>query len=214
MARAAEARGFGWSYWQFDSDFVLWDMKKDGWAKPIQGALIPEQADPAVTAAVARSIDPAMEFVINTVRSTAWNVYGEKQSSVQIACEMSGKSCLRIELQQRLPNAWDVGAVVPVLADIHKGDRLQAMAWARLDGDDPKATAVVPMLLQMGSPPYTSLVSGSVTLSAKLEPVMISGVASESFAGGTVNLALQLGQLGQPIVLSAPFVLRNYKPAK
>jgi len=41
VARAAEARGFGWSYWQFDSDFVLWDMKADQWVKPIHAALIP-----------------------------------------------------------------------------------------------------------------------------------------------------------------------------
>ena len=34
VARAAEARGFGWSYWQFDSDFVVWDMKADGWSSP------------------------------------------------------------------------------------------------------------------------------------------------------------------------------------
>ncbi len=214
IARAAEARGFGWSYWQFDSDFVLWDMKKDGWVRPIHGALIPEQADPTIVAAIARSVDPALEFVINTVRSSAWNVYGDKQTNLQIACEASGKTCLRIELQQRLPNAWDIGAVMPVLADIRKGDKLQVMVWARLDTDDPKATAVVPMLLQMGSPPYTSVVSGSVALSAKLEPVMISGVAAESYAGGTVNLALQLGQLGQSVVLSAPYVLRNYKPTK
>ena len=37
---AAEARGFGWSYWQFDSDFVVWDMKADGWVKPILDALM------------------------------------------------------------------------------------------------------------------------------------------------------------------------------
>ena len=45
VARTAEARGFAWSYWQFDSDFVVWDMSKDGWVPPIHGALIPEAAD-------------------------------------------------------------------------------------------------------------------------------------------------------------------------
>jgi aryl-phospho-beta-D-glucosidase BglC (GH1 family) len=40
VARAAEARGFAWCYWQFDSDFVLWDMKVDGWVQPIHGALV------------------------------------------------------------------------------------------------------------------------------------------------------------------------------
>ncbi len=38
---AAEAHGFSWAYWQFDSDFVLWDMAKDAWVEPIRAALVP-----------------------------------------------------------------------------------------------------------------------------------------------------------------------------
>jgi endoglucanase len=38
----AEAHGFPWAYWQFDSDFVVWDMKKNGWVEPVHKALIPE----------------------------------------------------------------------------------------------------------------------------------------------------------------------------
>lgn len=41
ISREAERRGFGWAYWQFDSDFILWDMKKDDWNEPILKALIP-----------------------------------------------------------------------------------------------------------------------------------------------------------------------------
>jgi len=41
VARSAERHGFAWAYWQFDSDFVVWDMKKDDWVRPILGALIP-----------------------------------------------------------------------------------------------------------------------------------------------------------------------------
>ena len=67
------------------------------------------------------------------------------------------------------------------------------------------------MLLQVGAPPYTAVISGSVTLTSKLEAIAIGGVAAESFAGGAVNLAVQLGQVGQPVVLSAPYVLKNYK---
>ena len=211
VARSAEAKGFGWSYWQFDSDFVVWDMKKDGWVKTIHGALIPEQMDPAIKAQVERATDPAMEYVINAPRVAAWNVYGDKQSNQQTACEASGKTCLRVDLKQRLPNAWDIGVVSPVLADIRKGDELRVLLWARLDTDDPRAQATVPVLVQMGSAPYTSVVSGTATLTSKLEAVMVAGIAPEGYAGGTVNLALQLGQVGQPVVLSAPFVLRNYK---
>lgn len=43
VAREAERHGFAWAYWQFDSDFILWDMDKDGWVDPILDALIPEE---------------------------------------------------------------------------------------------------------------------------------------------------------------------------
>ena len=209
VARAAEARGFAWSYWQFDSDFVLWDMKADGWVKPILGALVPERAG----AAVARTTDPALDYLINTPRVSTWSVYGDGQSSQQVPCAATGKTCLRVALASTKPNAWDIGAVAPVQGGIAKGDKLQVIAWARLDTEDAKAKAVVPMLLQLGAPPYTAVVSGSVTLTGKLEPIAIAGVAAENFAGDTVNLALQLGQIGRPVVLSAPYVLKNYKPA-
>jgi endoglucanase len=41
IARAAEARGWAWAYWQFDSDFIVYDIDKDSWFEPILGALIP-----------------------------------------------------------------------------------------------------------------------------------------------------------------------------
>ena len=41
VARAAEDHGFAWSYWQFDSNFVVFDMARDNWVAPIHDALIP-----------------------------------------------------------------------------------------------------------------------------------------------------------------------------
>jgi endoglucanase len=42
VAREAERHGFAWAYWQFDSDFIVWDMQSNGWVEPIHKALIPE----------------------------------------------------------------------------------------------------------------------------------------------------------------------------
>jgi len=39
--REAESRAFGWAYWQFEGDFVVWDMANQRWVKPIRKALIP-----------------------------------------------------------------------------------------------------------------------------------------------------------------------------
>ena len=41
VARQAEAHGFGWAYWQFDSDFVAYDIKAEQWVEPIRKALVP-----------------------------------------------------------------------------------------------------------------------------------------------------------------------------
>jgi endoglucanase len=41
VARAAEKRGWAWAYWQFDSDFIVYDIDADTWVKPIREALIP-----------------------------------------------------------------------------------------------------------------------------------------------------------------------------
>lgn len=41
VARTAEAMGWAWTYWQFDSDFVVFDMAKNDWNTPIWKALIP-----------------------------------------------------------------------------------------------------------------------------------------------------------------------------
>jgi endoglucanase len=41
VARLAESLGWSWAYWQFDGDFILWDMKQDRWVDLILHALIP-----------------------------------------------------------------------------------------------------------------------------------------------------------------------------
>ncbi|WP_082496237.1 glycoside hydrolase family 5 protein [Brevundimonas sp. Leaf363] len=47
VARAAETRGWAWAYWQFDSDFIVYDIPADRWVQPIHEALIPEMRDPS-----------------------------------------------------------------------------------------------------------------------------------------------------------------------
>jgi endoglucanase len=41
VARAAEKRGFAWAYWQFDKDFIVYDIATDKWVEPVLNALIP-----------------------------------------------------------------------------------------------------------------------------------------------------------------------------
>jgi len=41
VAREAECLSWSWSYWQFDSDFIVFDIDHDRWVEPIRNALIP-----------------------------------------------------------------------------------------------------------------------------------------------------------------------------
>ena len=41
VARTFENFGFSWAYWQFDSDFIVYNIDKDEWVLPIKNALIP-----------------------------------------------------------------------------------------------------------------------------------------------------------------------------
>lgn len=46
IARTAESFGWAWAYWQFDSDFVVYDIDRDRWVRPILDALIPAKKAP------------------------------------------------------------------------------------------------------------------------------------------------------------------------
>ncbi len=39
VARTAEKYGFSWAYWQFDSDFIVYNIDKEQWVTPILNAL-------------------------------------------------------------------------------------------------------------------------------------------------------------------------------
>jgi endoglucanase len=39
VSRTAEKLGFSWAYWQFDSDFIVYDIDKEKWILPILNAL-------------------------------------------------------------------------------------------------------------------------------------------------------------------------------
>jgi endoglucanase len=43
VARAAEERGWSWGYWQFDNDFIVYNIPEQQWVEPILRALIPQE---------------------------------------------------------------------------------------------------------------------------------------------------------------------------
>jgi len=43
IPRQAERMGWSWAYWQFDSDFILYDILNNRWVEPLFKALIPSK---------------------------------------------------------------------------------------------------------------------------------------------------------------------------
>jgi endoglucanase len=43
VARQAESLHWSWAYWQFDSDFIIYDIPHERWIEPIRDALMPPQ---------------------------------------------------------------------------------------------------------------------------------------------------------------------------
>jgi len=46
IAREAEKRGWSWGYWQFDSDFIVYDIPAGKWIEPIRDALVKPKREP------------------------------------------------------------------------------------------------------------------------------------------------------------------------
>jgi len=44
VARTAEKFGFSWAYWQFDSDFIVYNVEKEAWVMPILNALMDKKS--------------------------------------------------------------------------------------------------------------------------------------------------------------------------
>jgi endoglucanase len=45
VVQEAEKRGWSWAYWQFDSDFTLYDVKRQQWVAPLLEAIQPRRAN-------------------------------------------------------------------------------------------------------------------------------------------------------------------------
>jgi endoglucanase len=43
VTRHTESLGWSWGYWQFDKDFILYDIDQDRWNQPVLEAIIPPQ---------------------------------------------------------------------------------------------------------------------------------------------------------------------------
>jgi endoglucanase len=61
VTRQAEKRTWSWAWWQFDGDFVLYDVRQDQWVEPIRRALVPSAV--VVPGSAASGIEPSRKVI-------------------------------------------------------------------------------------------------------------------------------------------------------
>lgn len=140
--------------------------------------------------------------------TAGWTVYGPGQThKVRKDRAVQGGSAMRVTIPAKPANSWDIGASVPIIGAIAKGDKLILAVWMRTaDGGD--GPAAVGAAIQQNSAPYTPIVSGRVAVSSEWKLVHVNGIASADYSAGKANVALTLGDAAQTIDLGPAFVMK------
>lgn len=107
VARTAEELGWSWAYWQFDSDFVVYDIDEEQWVEPIRDALVPPLRTTAEILEGARedewrSLDPANSIYME---------FGGRQVVVELAPELAPRHVANVMALVR-DGYFDGGAIV------------------------------------------------------------------------------------------------------
>lgn len=221
VSRIAENSGFSWGYWQFDSDFIAFDVIKEKWNLPIYGALIPEKAHPDVKAvfdpssappstqtseAPAKSTNP-LDYLINIPNVSNWTSYGADGATSLVDDHLvQGKKAYRIALNGKTTNPWDVGAINPIAGAIKQNDKIVLVFWARLEKKDAAPTPLN-VAIQQADAPYKPALNGTVTLTAEWAKHKVEGNAAIELLKGKSSVSLHVGGVGQTIRLGPAFVL-------
>ena len=93
VTREAEKRGWSWAYWQFDSDFILYDIPGKRWVEPVRDALIPPesgQSDASQDGQSVMSTNRPMrqrQNLVLTVGQTEGDLQGKDDKVIQAGIE-------------------------------------------------------------------------------------------------------------------------------
>ncbi len=121
VAREAERRGWSWAYWQFDGDFIAFDMRTQQWVKPILDALIspqkggssiPDKPSSQRTSRPSAKPKPEAPLVSPEVHADGritFRLRAPKAEKVSVICEAVGAQPMAKECRRRLESHGGAG---------------------------------------------------------------------------------------------------------
>jgi hypothetical protein len=150
------------------------------------------------TAAAAQAPDDLAKKIINDPGDP--HVDGAKASLRDDPAVQGGKA-LRIVVARKGANPWDAMVGGPVNKPIKAGDKLILAFSARLEkGENGATTTTLPYnAVQLGSAPYSTVISGSNDIGPDWKMFQISGKADRNYAPGEVKVTLQLATAKQTV---------------
>lgn len=146
-------------------------------------------------------------------------VYGNGQTNTQIAApEIPGGQAIHVTVAQKPANPWDIGASLPILGDIHKGDALVMVAYVRVVDPAAGAGTISSMGISLGKNPWTRIIGADVAPAAGgWHALTVRGISPIDAKAGDLGAGFQLGGAKQTLDIGPVFVLnlgQGVDPAK
>lgn len=153
------------------------------------------------------STPAAQTALLNMPEVTAWSIYGPGQThALRRDRDVKGGGAMRVRILSKAAAVQDIGATQAVTGAIAKGDKLILAFWVRQTGK--VGTATIPAMIQVGSPPYTPIIYGAVSIDGTWQLVKIVGGASQDHPAGSAVINLHLGGLEGSLDLGPALLMK------
>lgn len=152
---------------------------------------------------VAQTTTPATDLNSKLVNapSAAWSVYGpDQQNSYDDKGGPQGYPVTHVVVKKAGANAWDVGAIAPLVKPVSAGDVIFVAVYLKAPKLADGATADLPFIGVTGAqPPYDTLASGSAAITNQWKQYFAVGKAPHDFAAGGAQAAIHLASAAHAV---------------
>ena len=125
---------------------------------------------------------------------------------VDAAALPSGQA-IDARVKKRQDKAWESTLLVPISAEVEKGDSIQAYFWIRTEKPAAGAdTAKVVFFLGRNEEPYDNIISEEIFPDSEWKLMNLKGLASANYRDGTLKVEYQLGKAAQRVQVGPVYV--------
>lgn len=166
----------------------------------------------AIAALPPQTDEEAAREIVNNPDPSTFTLYGvtpapksKKDETVQ-----GGRSLSVAVTGSGTPYAVGIGS--PVIQDIHAGDHLVLMFYAKLAKAEPGVTSSkINAQLQVSSAPYTTIFAKEVEITPEWKLFQVNGVADKDYAKGSIGATFHVNTGKQTVAIGIVAVMDKDK---